>query len=483
MVVAATVAAAGSSALGLGVSPGSQVAVPQLQPPAQLPSPPQVSVPQAPSTPSVPHVQAPSTPSVPQVHTPSTPSVGGATHTVGGATGALPRAGTSSGGGGGGATGGGSPSTSTGGSGGNTPSGSSHPNGQASVPPSVQRLRNRHARLRDLILQAMVHKFHACLGSLPAFDRRLLVMRAGLGGAAPMSRAAAAQKLGISGRRAGQIEKRSVRSLKSHCTAGGPAAGGGFASAGGFGARTVFRGVPALRPTTSLASAGGGGHPTQADTAAKTISTSGSHHRTRHSSRPVATASPAAPITGSYGYLGILLGALGAGLAVLALVAFRRWAVETGYPVRRRPVRHTLSDLPTMNGSTAVNGASSNGSSSGAAAAEPVRASNVAAVKDAVHDSNGAAVKERVHASNGTAATEPVQASNGASANGASSNGVHEPEPVSTQVTQTDLPKRFAAPTGASPAQQRDRPSVARAATVVGLAWVAASELLKRRRR
>jgi hypothetical protein len=337
------------------------------------------------------------------------------------------------------------------------------------VPPAVQRLRNRHARLRDLILQAMVHKFRACLGSLPAFDRRLLVMRAGLGGAAPMSRAAAAHKLGISGRRAGQIEKRSVRSLKSHCTAGGPAGGGGFASAGGFGARTVFRGVPALRPTASLAGAGGG-HPTQADTAAKTISTSGSHHRKHHSSRPVATASPAAPITGSYGYLGILLGAMGAGLAVLALVAFRRWAVETGYPVRRRPVRHTLSDLPTMNGTTATNGASANGSSNGAAAEEAAPATN------------GATAKEPVHASNGASAKEPVHASNGASANGASSNGVHEPEPVSTQVTLTDMPKVVPTPP-AAPKQQRERSNVTRAATLIGLASVAASELLKRRRR
>src|SRR2546427_827504 len=78
------------------------------------------------------------------------------------------------------------------------------------------------------------------------------------------------------------------------------------------------------------------------------------------------------PIGNSYGYLGILLGALGAGLAVLALVAFRRWAVETGYPIRRRPVRHTLSDLPTMSGKPATNGVSSNG----AANEEAVEATN-----------------------------------------------------------------------------------------------------------
>jgi hypothetical protein len=66
----------------------------------------------------------------------------------------------------------------------------------------------------------------ACLDGLPALERRVLVLRSGLGSRRPRSRAGVGRALDLSARRVGRLERRGLRRLRGlargHC-AGEPA--------------------------------------------------------------------------------------------------------------------------------------------------------------------------------------------------------------------------------------------------------------------
>jgi hypothetical protein len=190
---------------------------------------PQVQVPKVPT----PQVQVPSLPQVhvPSPQQPSSPSGGSGGGSGGGGTqlptpssGGLPSlpvpnfggGGGGNGGGGSGGSGsqpsGGSGSASSGGGG-----GSGSGSGSGGSPSAKQRAASEH-RLRN-----SAKRLSSCLGSISGFERRVLVMRAGLTGR-PQSRASTARRLRTSSRRVAIAERSSLRRLRlaarnGHCVA------------------------------------------------------------------------------------------------------------------------------------------------------------------------------------------------------------------------------------------------------------------------
>jgi hypothetical protein len=87
-----------------------------------------------------------------------------------------------------------------------------------------------------------VRRLSACLDGLPALERRVLVLRAGLGPRRPRSRARVARALDLTTRRVARVERRGLRRLRglarSGCGGRAPAssvpAAGDTASAPGF---------------------------------------------------------------------------------------------------------------------------------------------------------------------------------------------------------------------------------------------------------
>jgi hypothetical protein len=66
----------------------------------------------------------------------------------------------------------------------------------------------------------------ACLGDLSASERRVLVLRAGVGARVPRSRAAVARRLRTSVRRVARLERSGLRRLRTLCGGTGTAAAG-----------------------------------------------------------------------------------------------------------------------------------------------------------------------------------------------------------------------------------------------------------------
>ena len=197
-------------------------------------------VPRPPATPQVPAVPLPQTPRVPGVTT--VPNVGGvpnvsgvpnapavpnrrpASSPGGQATGGnAPARSPSSGGSGSGAT-------STGGSAGDAP-GAGRPAGPAGSgsPASVRRTTVRRVR-RERRLRATVRRLQGCFGALSALERRVLVLRAGVGAGPPRTRSRVARRLDLSMRRVTRLERRGVRTLRR--LAGAGRCGGEPSSAG-----------------------------------------------------------------------------------------------------------------------------------------------------------------------------------------------------------------------------------------------------------
>lgn len=195
-------ALAGSAAAGIGATLLSSLALASVAGAVTVPT---VSVPQ----PVKPPVQLPSLPQVqpPKITQPSTPSTGGGGSGGGGGNGSVvptpPSGGLPSvplpnfGGGGGG-----SGSNPSGGGGSGSPSSGGGASGGSGGGASEHRLQNSAKELRG------------CLGSISGFERRVLVMRAGLGARA-RSRAETARQLGTSSRRVARAERSSVRRLRS----------------------------------------------------------------------------------------------------------------------------------------------------------------------------------------------------------------------------------------------------------------------------
>jgi hypothetical protein len=185
--------------------------------------PPVPSVPQLPSAPQLPGT-SPST-SVPNVSGGSTlPSVSTRTPSTSHSGASAPSSGSSSGGsgatstGGSGATSTGSGATSAGGSGGGTSSGAR--DGAAAGTPAAR----RHASVRrargERRLRKTVDRLQGCLGGLGRLERRVLVLRAGLGAGPPRTRSRVARRLDLSTRRVTRLEHRGVRALRKLAGAG-----------------------------------------------------------------------------------------------------------------------------------------------------------------------------------------------------------------------------------------------------------------------
>ena len=182
------------------------------------------AVPRPPATPQVPALPLPQTPRVPGVTT--VPNVGGvpnvsgvpnrrpASSPGGQATGGnAPARSPSSGGSGSGAT-------TTGGSAGDAP-GAGRPAGPAGSgsPASVRRTTVRRVR-RERRLRATVRRLQDCFGALSALERRVLVLRAGVGAGPPRTRFRVARRLDLSMRRVTRLERRGVRTLRRLAGAG-----------------------------------------------------------------------------------------------------------------------------------------------------------------------------------------------------------------------------------------------------------------------
>jgi hypothetical protein len=233
-----------------GFSPVPTVTAPSLLDPVleavpPLPSAPQlpdVSLPAVPRLPAVPNVSdAPNVPAVPPLRRPST-SQGGAT------TGASTQTRDRSSGGSGAAPTGGSGATSTGGSRGDT-SGAGRRAGSGS-PASGRRTTARRVR-RERRLRTTVRRLQTCFGGLSRLERRVLVLRAGIGAGPPRTRTQVARRLDVSTRRVTRLERRGVRTLRS-------LAGGG--RCGGVGARSTA-GAPVAEPRMAAALQGLHGRP------------------------------------------------------------------------------------------------------------------------------------------------------------------------------------------------------------------------------
>jgi hypothetical protein len=153
-------------------------------------------------------------------------------------------AGTTAGGGGGGSgaaagssAAAGSPATPSGGS------GSRLAAKRAAASPQARRQAQARHQAREQRLRTEVQSLRGCLGSLNSLQRRFLSLRAGLDGP-PLSRAAAARRLGISRARAGGVERRGLSALHSAC--GGPA-----------GVAMTTQSMPGLQPAALLVATGG----------------------------------------------------------------------------------------------------------------------------------------------------------------------------------------------------------------------------------
>jgi hypothetical protein len=183
--------------------------VPRLQPPSvQLPAPPSVPQVQVPQV-QVPQVQVPQV-QVPQVQVPrapealpapALPGAQGGAGTTGRAAPAVPGA---------------APGT---GAGGSTPGysrGSNGANGTAAAgqDPAARRRDNRR-------LQRAVRNLQGCLANVTGLDRRVLVLRAGVGGRPAASRESVARRLGVSQRRVVRAERSGLRSLRGAARSGG----------------------------------------------------------------------------------------------------------------------------------------------------------------------------------------------------------------------------------------------------------------------
>jgi hypothetical protein len=102
-----------------------------------------------------------------------------------------------------------------------------------------------------------VTSLSGCIGLLPPRRGQMLSLRAGLGGAAPLSRSAAAAQVGIAAGRAARVERRALRQLRRAGRSGGcgvstPAGSLVGGSVPRLQPAVLLEPQPALRPTADL---------------------------------------------------------------------------------------------------------------------------------------------------------------------------------------------------------------------------------------
>jgi hypothetical protein len=111
----------------------------------------------------------------------------------------------------------------------------------------ARRAQHRHG-LKEYRLRVEVRKLSGCMGALPTLGRRVLTLRAGLGGRTPRSRSRVARRLDISRARVTRIERRSLKRLRSANASTGCGSGGSSR-----GAVAVGRGPASGSPFTPFA--------------------------------------------------------------------------------------------------------------------------------------------------------------------------------------------------------------------------------------
>ena len=167
----------------------------------QLPSVPQVTN----QLPSVPQVTNQLPGRVPSVTSPSAGSGSSASRPSGSGARSVSRAASSGSGGRPAPSGSGQPGRSAPGDSGAGRSGSR----SAGTPLAATGPVRRERRLRSTVA-----RLDSCLGGLPALERRVLVLRSGLGARQPRSRAGVGRALDLSPRRVGRVERRGLRRLR-----------------------------------------------------------------------------------------------------------------------------------------------------------------------------------------------------------------------------------------------------------------------------
>jgi len=100
-------------------------------------------------------------------------------------------------------------------------------------------------------LRRAVRRLHACLDGLPTLERRVLVLRSGLGPREPRPRARVARVLDVSRAEVGRLERRGLRRLRGLARGG---CGGGRSTDGGAAAPATGEPI-GLGAATVLASA------------------------------------------------------------------------------------------------------------------------------------------------------------------------------------------------------------------------------------
>jgi hypothetical protein len=96
--------------------------------------------------------------------------------------------------------------------------------------------RGARRNVRERRLRRAVHRLEPCLDVVTSFQRRVLVLRSGLGEARPHTRRGAARRLGISLRRVTRAERRGLKAISRADRATGCGYGviGGGSGEGGF---------------------------------------------------------------------------------------------------------------------------------------------------------------------------------------------------------------------------------------------------------
>ena len=115
---------------------------------------------------------------------------------------------------------------------------------------AARRPASRAVIRRDRRLRRSVSRRRACLDGLPTLERRVLVLRSGLGPRRPRSRTRVARVLDVSAKRVGRLERRGLRRLRGLARGG---CGGGRSTDGGAAAPTAGESSE-LGSTTALAS-------------------------------------------------------------------------------------------------------------------------------------------------------------------------------------------------------------------------------------
>jgi hypothetical protein len=96
------------------------------------------------------------------------------------------------------------------------PAGGARSAGRPAAVASARRV-TPQARRRERRLRRTVRRLRACLGGLPALERKVLVLRSGLGPRHARSRAQVARTLDLSPRRVRRVERRALRRLREGC--------------------------------------------------------------------------------------------------------------------------------------------------------------------------------------------------------------------------------------------------------------------------